>query len=425
MGIPSVERSSYEQFVRYLRSALHYLYDPVHLRRSPLVDMLGLAGEFDRAAALQHILTEAIRALKPAEDEPPQSRAWGVYDTLNFQYIRQSARDAVATQLGISERQLRREQRRALEALAHYLLQKSDLASPKVIDRPEQTATRPALEAGQALSEELVWLQNPVPEPRIPLNEVLHTVHSLAQPLAEQWQVPLRISVPGGLSQLPVTQLALRHILLTILSVAIPHAGQGEVVIAAAQLGAEIELRVTCCDSRAGQMPFSDKDAAILETAQNLATFYGAQLSFSHQKLMGFAVTLTLPAPERIPVLVIDDNADWLELLQRYTAGSRYQVVGTRQPETARSLVQKVQPAVIFLDVMMHDMDGWQVLSDLRHEPAMGQLPIVICTVLPVESLALSLSANAFLQKPVTLDQFLKVLDQQVSLSGRPSSIRR
>ena len=84
------------EFVGFLRSALHYLYDPIHLRRSPLVDILGLAGEFDPAAALQHILTEAIRALKPADDESPPSKAWRVYEMLNFQYIRQFPQSSAA-----------------------------------------------------------------------------------------------------------------------------------------------------------------------------------------------------------------------------------------------------------------------------------------------------------------------------------------
>jgi len=116
-------------------------------------------------------------------------------------------------------------------------------------------------------------------------------------------------------------------------------------------------------------------------------------------------------------VLVIDDNADWLVLLQRYAAGSHYQVVGTRDPATARSLVEKVQPAVIFLDVMMQGIDGWQILSELRHEPVTSRLPIIICTILPVEDLALSLGATAFLHKPVTQDQFLQILDQQIGTS--------
>ena len=91
----------------------------------------------------------------------------------------------------------------------------------------------------------------------------------------------------------------------------------------------------------------------------------------SHPKpTAGFGITLTLPAPKQLPVLVVDDNADWIELLKRYAAGSRYQIVGTREPASARSLAEKVQPAVILLDVMMHNVDGWQLLSELRHEPA-------------------------------------------------------
>ena len=92
-----MDQLTYEQSVTYLRSALHYLFDPVHLRRSPLVALLGLSDEFDQAAALRQLLTTAIRSLKPDDDEPPQPRAWRIYDTLNLQYVRQLDRDAVAT----------------------------------------------------------------------------------------------------------------------------------------------------------------------------------------------------------------------------------------------------------------------------------------------------------------------------------------
>jgi CheY-like chemotaxis protein len=408
-----VEQLTYDQFVEYLRSALRYLYDPVHLRRSPLVDLLGLSGVFDRAAALQGILTEAIRALKPAEDDPPQSRAWRVYDALSLQYIRQLTREAVAVQLGVSERQLRREQRLALEALAQHLWQQLEHTASQVLDR----AARPAFEADQALSEELIWLKNPASEQRIPLDAALATVRSLAQPLAQQWRVPLQIDVQAGLASLPIPQLALRSILPTLLSVAIPRAGRRPLLISAVRTGAEIELRVTCSDSSANQLPFTEKDTAALETTRTLADFYDARLFIADEANTSFAVTLTLPAPEQIPVLVVDDNADWLVLLQRYAGGSRYRVVGTREPQTARDLAERLQPAVILLDVMMHGIDGWQILSELRHEPNTSRIPVVICTILPVEGLALSLGASAFMQKPVTQDQFLRTLEQQISVS--------
>lgn len=403
---------TYEQFVIYLRSALHYLYDPVHLRGSPLVELLRLTHEFDTAAALQQHLTTAIRQLKPAEDETPQSRAWRIYDILNFQYVRQLGREAVALQLGISERQLRREQRMALEMLAQHLWP----ARTSAVTQPSWPVAAAPLhqppDADQALSEELVWLKKNETAQHTPLGEALLTVQQLAQPLAQQWQVTLQVVVPPALAALPVAPLALRSILLTILSVAIPQAGQGPVVMTATRTAVALELTVTSGDHTARQLPFTAKETASLQTAHNLAAFYGAQLLFPQPATAAFVAALTLPIPEQIPVLVIDDNADWLELQQRYAAGSRYQVIGTRDPTTAAALAVQVQPAVILLDVMMHNVDGWQILSELRQEPITAQIPVIICTILPVADLALSLGANAFLQKPVTQHQFLQTLDQ-------------
>ena len=418
-----MEKPTYDEFVGYLRSSLHYLYDTVHLRRSPLIKLLDLSEEFDQGAALQRILTDAIHALKPADDEPPQSTAWRIHDTLSLQYIRQFDRHVVATQLGISERQLRREQRLALEALAQQLWQNLDLehhpapiAAPKALT---EKAARPEPEKDQALSDELVWLQSPSQEQRAPLGGILHTVQALSQPLAQQWQVQLRIDVEAGLRDIPLAQMATRHILLTILSVTIPQASQGEISISAVRTDLEIEFRITC--SRTGPPPILDEDDPGMQTAEHLATFYGAKLSIQQQDT-GFALTLGLSASEQIPVLVIDDNTGWDEMLKRYAVGSRYHVIGTHEPRTAHALAVKMQPAVILLDVMMPEVDGWQVLSELRQEQATSHIPIVVCTVLPLERLALSLGVNAFLQKPVTQNQFLSTLDKLIIASGWPSS---
>jgi CheY-like chemotaxis protein len=47
------------------------------------------------------------------------------------------------------------------------------------------------------------------------------------------------------------------------------------------------------------------------------------------------------------------------------------------------------------VDVMMPNVDGWQIISELRNGPATSQVPIVICSILPLESLALSLGFAA------------------------------
>jgi CheY-like chemotaxis protein len=107
-------------------------------------------------------------------------------------------------------------------------------------------------------------------------------------------------------------------------------------------------------------------------------------------------------------------------MLKRYALGSPYQIIGTREPEVALALAEKVQPAVILLDVMIPDVDGWQILGNLRQEKATHQIPIAMCTVLPLEDLALSLGVNVFLQKPVTRQQFLNTLEKMVAASGWP-----
>lgn len=423
-----MEEVTYAQFVAHLRRALHYLYDPVHLRDSPLIDLLGLTREFDRAATLHEVLSKTIRALKPGEDEPPQARAWRLYDTLNFLYVRQLGREAVATQLGISERQLRREQRVTLEVLAQQLWTKiNPTASPvqrqATLQPQAEGITLSYQKTDHTLSEELGWLKKSADEPRVALREALYTVDHVAQPLAHQWQTPLQIHLPPEVADIPVASLALRSILLTILSVAIPRAGERPVVISATTQGATVECTVSCCNQGDEHARLSEsdsnEDAASLQTAQTLAAFYGAQLCFPQREGMLFTATLTLPSPAQVSVLVIDDNGDWIELLQRYAAGSRYQVTGSSDPTTARERAGKLQPALIVLDVMMHHVDGWQILSELRHDPLVAQTPIIICTILPVKELALSLGANAFLQKPVTQHRFLTTLDQQSGLAER------
>ena len=406
----SVERPPYEEFIGLLRSALHYLYDPVHLRRSPLVDLLGQSGAAERAAALQRILTDAIRALKPGEEELPQSAAWRIYDTLSLQYIRQSTREVVANQLGISERQLRREQRLALEALAQQLWQKYQLeALPAPGGSPAGVAPAAPVswpEQAHALSAELDWLKTPDAEELGTLQEILETVQSLAQPLAGLRQVGLSVQIEPGLEDQAVPQMALRSLLLTLLNALIPRVETGPVRLEAFRAGPDLQIDATCACLRV--FPSRPEEVG-LEPVRQLADFYGASLIL-RPGLHG--ASLRFPLPEQVTVLVVDDNADWLAMLTRYAVGSRYRVVTAREPRAASALAEKLQPALIFLDVMMPNVDGWQVLSELRLVHATHSIPVVVCSVLPLADLALSLGVNAFLQKPVTQDQFLAVLDR-------------
>jgi CheY-like chemotaxis protein len=127
---------------------------------------------------------------------------------------------------------------------------------------------------------------------------------------------------------------------------------------------------------------------------------------------------LTLPIVEGVPILVIDDNADTLRLLQRYLSGTRYHFMGARDPEQALAMTKQTMPRVIVMDVMMSGVDGWELLGRLRTHPATRNVPVIVCTILPHEPLALTLGAAGFLRKPVSRDAFLAALNRH---AGSPS----
>ena len=61
---------------------------------------------------------------------------------------------------------------------------------------------------------------------------------------------------------------------------------------------------------------------------------------------------------------------------------------------------------------MLPDIDGWDMLGRLRAHPKTSDKPVVVCTIMPQEQLALALGAAAFLQKPVSRETLLAELDR-------------
>ena len=116
-------------FVLELRKALHYLYDWATLCKSPLVELFGTTDREDPSSTLRCVLTDAIESLKPNAGVPSRAHAWGTHQVLYSRYVEQFAQKETAAELGLSVRQIRREESIALEALASYLWRHYDLES--------------------------------------------------------------------------------------------------------------------------------------------------------------------------------------------------------------------------------------------------------------------------------------------------------
>jgi CheY-like chemotaxis protein len=408
------------QFLDSLRGALSHLYDPDYLNRCALAEVFGVAGRYDSAAAMRRILTEAVEALEPAPSEPPQSRAWRIYYTLVYLYIEQATQEEAADQLAISPRQLRREQRAALEQLADRLWEQFGLGAREL--RPDgdnpmafSALSEDAAGASIALDHELAWLRDGSAATQT-LDEMLSAVLALAERLAAQHGTRLDTQIAEGASPaLAVHPVAFRQVLLNLLSVAIPRAAGASVRISVRRVRWETEVRIACAPDPAGAKPALADETASLNLAQRLIALSGGRLVLEVDT-RAFNAAAYFPALGQLPVLVIDDSADTLALLQRYVSGTRYRLIPTQDPQQALSLAEQHAPQIIVLDVMMPALDGWEVLSHLRQHPRTADLPIVICTILAQKDLALLLGASDFVRKPVTQQSFLAALDRQAEL---------
>ncbi len=404
------------QLPKYLREALNHLRDPNYLRQSPLVILFGVADESDTPAALRRILIEAVKSLKPEADEPAQSPAWRLYESLFYRYVQYFSQLEVADQLGISTRQLRREQSIALEELASRLANRLGLEAKLDGDMGKAEI----VSAGDTTHDDLTWLKDAPPAIPTDLAQELPAVLNLAQPLATQHGVRLEIENGDGLPRLAVPPVALRQALLCLLSAAISRSAAGVVRIIIRLHGWEAEIEVCCAEIISASQEVLEDNASSLNLARRLADLFGGKLIITDDA-QAFSAALTLPIQGQVPVLAIDDNPDTLHLLQRYTADTRYRLVGTQNPKQALSLAEELAPHIIVLDVMMPEIDGWEMLGRLRQHPLTSHIPIVVCSILTQEELALSLGASAFVRKPITRQAFLTALGDQVVLPGTGS----
>lgn len=108
-------------------------------------------------------------------------------------------------------------------------------------------------------------------------------------------------------------------------------------------------------------------------------------------------------------VLVIDDNPDVIDLVQKYI-GNQYEVVGLLSGHDAVARAAVIQPIAITLDIMMPGKDGWQVLYELKQDPATQDIPVIILSIIDNKKLGFSLGAAEYIVKPINKDLLLHKL---------------
>ncbi len=122
---------------------------------------------------------------------------------------------------------------------------------------------------------------------------------------------------------------------------------------------------------------------------------------------------LTDPVPETPPpaaaVLVIEDDAGVRQELEEVLAGEGYRVVTAARSSDGLRLAREVHPDAITLDLELPGLEGWSLLSALKSDPDLGEVPVVVLVVAG-DRAAAPLGAADYLTKPVDRDRLVAVL---------------
>jgi CheY-like chemotaxis protein len=109
-------------------------------------------------------------------------------------------------------------------------------------------------------------------------------------------------------------------------------------------------------------------------------------------------------------VLVIDDEQTVRDLMRRFLAREGFDVVTARDGREGLELARQLRPALITLDVLMPDFDGWSVLQALKGDPELAQIPVLMLTILDEKHKGYALGASDYMTKPFDRDRLRAVL---------------
>lgn len=113
-------------------------------------------------------------------------------------------------------------------------------------------------------------------------------------------------------------------------------------------------------------------------------------------------------------ILVVDDDPDVRDAISNVLVDEGYQVTSAGNGrEALERLHQQIRPSLILLDMVMPDMDGWRFRMELKKEPELAAIPVVILSAHGnVRDAALALGAADYLRKPLRMESLLEIAER-------------
>jgi CheY-like chemotaxis protein len=127
------------------------------------------------------------------------------------------------------------------------------------------------------------------------------------------------------------------------------------------------------------------------------------------------------PAAPGCAVLVVDDDRDIRETLEEVLAYEGYSVATAKNGAEALTAARALHPSLILLDLFMPVMDGAEFRRQQRHDPAIGDIPVIVVSAAAglAERVA-GLGVAGALEKPLHIEELFEVVAKYCGDAARP-----
>ncbi|HEY9909038.1 MAG TPA: ATP-binding protein [Thermosynechococcaceae cyanobacterium] len=289
------------------------------------------------------------------------------------------------------------------------------------------------------------------------ISELFATLRGMLRPLLiHNSSVDLVFEEPIDLPTLHTDEGKVAQILRNFISNALKFTQQGEVRVGAVLQDdlillsvADTGIGIAAADQERIFEDFIQVESAVqrqvkgtglgLPLSRKLAELLGGYVSLTSTEGTGSTFSASIPIvypgelepipapapavwqrdPQRLPVLVVEDNPETLFTYEKYLERSCYQALPVRTIAQAREVLAQITPVAILLDVLLEGQNTLSFLSELKANPEMQRIPILVATVIDNQQQALLRGADVFLNKPVDRLVLLSQINKLTRRSDR------
>jgi len=288
------------------------------------------------------------------------------------------------------------------------------------------------------------------------LRMTLENIIESITPIANEKHIETHQDIPADLPPLESDEIRVSQILQNLIGNAVKYTNAGSVTVSVQSDREKIAVRImdTGIGISENDIPyifdeFRQVDGSSsrrhegtglgLAIARKAARMLGGDITVTSAPERGSTFTLTLPIawqgaapvyepivsrkpsgvkPARKTILVVDDEPEMAAMISRYLLQEGYNTVTATSGSEALKLAARELPFAVTLDIIMPDMDGWEVLQGLKKNPETKDIPVIIVSISEEKETGFALGAVGYVTKPVSRKQLVS----EIQKIGKPET---